>query len=328
MAFIKKLALGSIFISIICIFAMSHNTSAFSMVLDYDNYESVSYAVRSNVDCTINGTLMTNQGFCTTSNQIGNFNLTRLVTSSQFSVKSGDIVNFKVVVFSSNNVAFDFGTSYVNNQVQSGRVIGFNEILNDDIVNFYHLDTDYTSPYYGDITGGNYISRVYEYFVRVSTGSDTYQVGLNSTSSSYPIMSWYSSSATDVLYFKIVDVNVFRYVGTDTNAEQEQKTQNAVDDSENAGNSSSQNASQSGASLLSAIGGFFSVITSASPTNCVFNAPLNTYFGSQRLNVDLCALDTPPQIGALTSIIAIGVLIPFAINMFRKFISLFRSFQS
>lgn len=302
---------------------MSDNVSAFEMVMDYDNYESISYSARVNVDCIISGITYTNQGFCSHIDRTGDLNLTRLVSNSIFSVKSGDIVNFKVAVFSLNNFSFNSGTLYINNQVQSGRVIGFNEVSNDDLADTYSLDLDS-----GSISSGNYISRVYEYYIRVSTGSDSYQVGLNSSSANYPIFSWYSSNITDRLIFKIFDVNVFRYVGKDANAEQEQKTQNAVDDSENAGNSSSQNASQSGASLLSAIGGFFSVITSASPTNCVFNAPLNTYFGSQRLNVDLCALDTPPQIGALTSIIAIGVLIPFAINMFRKFISLFRSFQS
>lgn len=323
MAFIKKNLFFGIFICFSVVFLMSQNTSAFQMVIDYDNYESVSYAVRANVDCTISGTSYTNQGFCTHVDRTGQLSLTRLVTNFPVSVNAGDIVNFKVAVFSLDNFAFNNGTLYINNQVQSGRVIGFNEISNDDLASTNALDM-----VSGGITSGNYISRVYEYFVRVSTGSDSYQVGLNSTSATYPVFQWYSYSVNDRLSFKIFDVNVFRYKGTDTNAEQEQKTQEAVDDSEVAGSDSSSDATTAGSNLLTAITGFFNVITSAQPTNCRFNAPLNTYFGNQRLNVDLCSLDLPSGIGALTSIIAIGILIPFAIHMFNKFIALFRSFQS
>lgn len=99
------------------------------------------------------------------------------------------------------------------------------------------------------------------------------------------------------------------------------------DDLNDAGSSSQTDAESASSSLLSVISGFFGVITGASPTNCIIDAPLNTYFDNTRLRVDLCALSLPPGIGALTSIIAIMVLVPFAIHMFKKFISIFRSFQ-
>lgn len=309
-----------IFVSIIVIFAMSDNVSAFEMVMDYDNYESISYSARVNVDCIISGITYTNQGFCSNIDRTGDLNLTRLVSNSIFSVKSGDIVNFKVAVFSLNNFSFNSGTLYINNQVQSGRVIGFNEVSNDDLADTYSLDLDS-----GSISSGNYISRVYEYYIRVSTSSDSYQVGLNSSSANYPIFSWYSSNLTDRLIFKIFDVNVFRYVGTDTNAEQKQATEDAVEGSENAGNSSSSSAESGSASLLNVIGAFAGIITSAQPTNCMINGNMGNLNIGQ---IDLCANPVPSFVQIIGSIILVCLVIPFVVIMFNRFISIFRSFQS
>lgn len=108
---------------------------------------------------------------------------------------------------------------------------------------------------------------------------------------------------------------------------EETETQNAADNSQTSGDSS-QSASQGATSnLLSVFTGFANVITNASATNCVINAPLNTHFGNDALNVDLCALSLPPPIGALTSIIAVMVIVPFAISMFNKFIGIMQGFQ-
>ena len=104
-------------------------------------------------------------------------------------------------------------------------------------------------------------------------------------------------------------------------------TQDASDNSSTAGNSSQSSAQGATSNLLSIFAGFANVITNASATSCVINAPLNTSFSNDNFNVDLCGLDLPPAIGTLTSIIAVMVVVPFAISMFNKFIGIMESFQ-
>lgn len=108
---------------------------------------------------------------------------------------------------------------------------------------------------------------------------------------------------------------------------EKQNIQNAADNSETSGNQSQSSSEGATSNLLSVFTGFANVITNASPTSCVINAPLNTAFSSDRLNVDLCGLDLPPAIGTLTSIIAVMVVVPFAISMFNKFIGIMQGFQ-
>lgn len=109
--------------------------------------------------------------------------------------------------------------------------------------------------------------------------------------------------------------------------EEKQKLEDATNDSSQAGDSSQSDAQGATNSLLSVIGGFANIITNASPTSCVINAPLNTSFSNDNFNVDLCGLDLPPGVAALTSIVAIMVVVPFAISMFNKFIGIIESFQ-
>lgn len=109
--------------------------------------------------------------------------------------------------------------------------------------------------------------------------------------------------------------------------EEKQNVQNATNNSQTSGNSSQTDSQNATSSLLSVFGAFANVITNATPTNCVIDAPLNTSFSNDRFNVDLCGLNLPPAIGTLTSIIAVMVVVPFAISMFNKFIGIMESFQ-
>lgn len=104
-------------------------------------------------------------------------------------------------------------------------------------------------------------------------------------------------------------------------------TQDAADDSSTAGSSSQSSAEGATSNLLSVFASFANIITNASPTSCVISGPLNTTFSNDNFSVDLCGLDLPSGISAITSIIAVMVVVPFAISMFNKFIGIMESFQ-
>lgn len=105
---------------------------------------------------------------------------------------------------------------------------------------------------------------------------------------------------------------------------EETATQDAADNSQTSGDTSSSDATSASSSLISTIGGFVSVITNASPTNCRINGNMgNLDMG----NLDLCANPVPSFVQIIGSIILVCLCIPFAIIMFNRFIALFRSFQ-
>lgn len=88
--------------------------------------------------------------------------------------------------------------------------------------------------------------------------------------------------------------------------------------------SSSSDAESTGTTLLGAFSGFVSALTSASPSNCVFNMDLGRL---DMGNVDLCQLSPPTGFQAVGSVLLILFCVPLSIATGRKVISLFRSFQ-
>lgn len=329
MAFIKKFALGSIFISILCIFGMSHNVSA-KMNLNYEYYDLVQSSSTPNVNCDLkDGTQVVNWNACSFGNTTSEIKLQDVYTTNTFNnLKAGDIVEYYLYVGNNQNYNISGGLPTLNlaNGKDGLLTLDIEEI--DDFNSIVLYDSQNVDNGLSSVWNIDKFSKVYKITQRVPYDGN-FHIGLDtvSGSSALYLFSWYQNTGYSV-YVKIFNIVFYRPTESKENKEVEEKTKEAVDESQSAGSSSSSSASQGGANLLSAITGFFNVITSAQPTNCRFNAPLNTYFGNQRLNVDLCSLDLPSGIGALTSIIAIGILIPFAIHMFNKFIALFRSFQS
>lgn len=308
------------------LFLMSHiivnNVAAFDFTTDFNSYEYVFGTSRYNMNCTINGVSTTNQGVCSFTEQ-GENKATELRSYQTLDVESGDIVKFTLVVVSSSNFDYRYNVQFVNNQISNGRLLGFKEILQDDVswnTSMYYIDE---FNYYMD--GGSFISRAYEYYVYFPNDITGYHLGLLSTNSSYPIFySYVSSDTVGVVSFKIVDISQWRYVGSPESKMEEEKTQEAADASADAGDSSSSDAEQGTASLISAIGSAVSVISSASPTNCKINGNMGNLDVGQ---IDLCANPVPTFIQAIGSLILILITVPLCITLFNRFIALFRSFQ-
>lgn len=131
------------------------------------------------------------------------------------------------------------------------------------------------------------------------------------------------SSTDDVLSMNITGWDI--YAASDAQQKEEDTANENIEQNETDSNSSSSDAEDASQSLISAIGGFVSAVTSASPSNCQINGNMGKF---DMGNIDLCANPVPTYMQVISSLILICICIPFAIIMFNRFIALFRSFQS
>ena len=106
---------------------------------------------------------------------------------------------------------------------------------------------------------------------------------------------------------------------------EQSETQDAADNSSSAGSSASTQSEQATSSLLSTITGFFNAIIGVNPSNCKFNS--NLPFLPVNGEIDLCSISTPPIVQTLSSLVLVGLFIPFCIHMFNRFVSITESFQ-
>lgn len=106
---------------------------------------------------------------------------------------------------------------------------------------------------------------------------------------------------------------------------EESETQDAADASASAGSSAASDSEQATSSLLSTITGFFNAIIGVNPSNCKFNSNLPFLPGNGE--IDLCSINTPPIVQTLSSLVLVGLFIPFCIHMFNRFVSITESFQ-
>lgn len=107
--------------------------------------------------------------------------------------------------------------------------------------------------------------------------------------------------------------------------EEKQAINDSIDDSQDIGDDALSDSETATQSLLDTITGFFNAIMHLDPSNCKFNSGLP--FLSGEGEIDLCSVQTPPVIQVLSSLVLVGLFIPFAIHMFNRFISITESFQ-
>lgn len=109
------------------------------------------------------------------------------------------------------------------------------------------------------------------------------------------------------------------------NDSQEQATQDASDAAEDSADDAQADNEAATSSLLSVITGFFGAMANLNPTNCKFDSHLPFLSGNGQ--IDLCQVPAPPVVQAIGSLILIGIMVPFAIHMYNRFISITGSFQ-
>lgn len=152
---------------------------------------------------------------------------------------------------------------------------------------------------------------------------------LNRLSVQISPVSWYYNDPylenLNSINSKLDDMATAEDIGHAVNDSQEQATQDAAGQSQSSGDQATADSEQATSSLLSTITGFFGALINADATNCKFNSGLPFLSGSGE--IDLCSISTPPIIQVISSLILVGLFIPFAIHMFNRFIGITESFQ-
>lgn len=303
--------LAYIFIPILAILLMSHNANATSLVIPLTEYEQVNTSFTGLYDYY----------FSDGSSCVGTYScawpkgtsLRQASTHDTFNLKKGDIYTYYLYIY--DNSGLQVTSNFSATALTPGyrhKVIGFNLVSNDSID--WQFITNGTSGEQGSITG-----KVYEIIIEV-TGDTTSAMGsFNRNTNDFYYQGYYNNLTVAVSNFQL-----YRYVGSVENKEQAEATQDAADEASSSGSSSEASAEVATSSLISVIGGFVSVVTSATPTNCQINAYTDHL---DMGNIDLCANPVPSYIQIIGSIILICAVIPLAIILFNRFIGLFRSFQ-
>lgn len=331
---VKKYWIWGIFISILSIFAMSHNANAVTVTFDLSNYSVVRRLNSAAITCEFqNAYSSTSSGaWCDAdlNNTGGGTYLNSILTNDTYSVEANDILNFTFIIYSSTG-QFEYQPllrTYTSS-LQGWDVLSFQQVNFDDysskieasgILNFNSSGSSYLNFTEWEY---NTFYRVYDVTLIARAKRDA-KFGLVQGTTS-PILLFNSSDIGKKVRVSIQNFVLYRYNESQTNKEVEEKTQDAVDDSQDAGNSSTQDAQSGTTGLLNAITGAVSVISSASPTNCKINGNMGNLDIGQ---LDLCANPAPAFIQTIGSLILILMCVPLAISLFNRFIAIFRSFQS
>lgn len=159
------------------------------------------------------------------------------------------------------------------------------------------------------------------------TGDYPFRIGTDTAvliRGNYPV-----TQVSDYKYtFGLRKITEFKASGAAELNEKDEEDRNNIEsqssDIDSDSQSSSEDAENTGTTLLGAFSGFISALTNTNPSNCVIDMDLgNLDMG----NVDFCTLSPPAGFSALASVFMILFCVPLSIATARKVISLFRSFQ-
>lgn len=319
----KRILFG-IFICFCSILIMSHNT--FAEVSYNQNLvfikrltgNSLYYSIGTNVPTWVIGTQVFGRGQGT--------NYFRFTNSTD----SFQVYNHQVIVLTG---SFYATSSYATTFNTSGLMY-----ISDLYLNCPILDMSFDTTQMQNETGSVQITYRQPFTVVCEMAGDATRVAMNlALQNDSPVSSNIGVSFSSLTVFEKDTTlsQIYSWLQNnsdsagDTLKQEKQDVQDATDNSQSAGDSSQSSAEGATTSLLDVFGGFVSAITSASASNCVFNAPINTYLmPGHNLNVDLCSFEPPAALQALFSIVAILIVVPFAISMFNKFIGIIGSFQN
>lgn len=109
------------------------------------------------------------------------------------------------------------------------------------------------------------------------------------------------------------------------NDDVETSTQNASDAAQDTADSSQAESDATGTSLLSVFTSVIGVIINSQETTCTFDSHLPFMSGAG--TIDLCMFQPPAVVQTISSLLALALFVPFGLHMYKRFISITRSFQ-
>lgn len=326
MAALKRIS--GIILCLLAILLMSHNTYALELTQDVylvrgsfrsqimtDHWNSVSCTTSPSADVWVNEI----------SCPVGVLRLYDIYLSiPQRTYTTGDWIVFQIEVWSPNGVNQNY-SNFTGLSYGGSNPVDVVDVEVESLDNYSGLITVYTTVY------GTFSDSNLRFVGAQGTNGIIDIVSTSGSSGAYIRPStttvWHSVSNNTQGIIDAINNNSAPSaddIADAINDGEQEATQDAADEAQDAADDSSSDASTATSSLISVIGGFVNVLTSAQPTNCKINANLNHIDMGQ---LDLCANPVPSYIQIIGSIILICAAIPLAIVLFNRFIGLFRSFQ-
>lgn len=329
---VKKYWLWGIFISILTVFAMSYNVNAVEPVYDLSNYDIYNYYDLNTISCLIGGgSDSVLNGYSCSTRISGETKFYEIKTDTTFNLKKDDIITFYIFLRSTTN-GFTYSpiVPYYGNGNLNYQLVDFREVDAENFDTSLYSFNGYVNPAPNNDLNVDFnttfgFTRVYQVTLK-SLRDMTNNIYLRGSNNSSACLFLFNADDTmQTVRLSLSNLTFYRRAESQENREQEEKTQEAADASETAGGDSSSDAQTGTTSLINAITGAVTVISSASPTNCKINGNMGNLDIGQ---LDLCANPAPAFVTTIGSLILILMCVPLAIKLFNRFISLFRSFQS
>lgn len=109
------------------------------------------------------------------------------------------------------------------------------------------------------------------------------------------------------------------------NSDVEDATQDASDAAQDTADTAQDDSDATGTSLLSVFTSVIGVIINSQETTCSFDSHLPFMSGAG--SIDLCMFQPPAVVQTISSLLALALFVPFGLHMYKRFISITRSFQ-
>lgn len=308
-------------IPLFVVFLMSHNAGAVSTVIDLNSYE-LKYSYNGTQDCGYTDASLdvTSTWYCylATNDQ----SLFRISSSQSFELEKGDIIEFYFIVSSNQNVALIY-----NDFIQP-----INSTSGANVVDIQLMDNS-SFHVYGEsslIPSGYYFNKIYKITMIQNTNRTTpIGLGNNRNVSLYRVNVDGGFPSNFRVSLSIRNGQIWRYVGSQENKEQEQATQEQSEAGDSAADSSTDAVEGATQNLFSAMGSIVSAVKDTPATNCLIDITTtgnSSAFTSAIGSINLCA-DVPSNILNTVRGLAALVIVPavlyacysICIKMYRTF---------
>ena len=319
---IKISLLSSIFICLSAVFLMSHNVGALNNQLLGDDWYLYRHT-SGNPMCAMNSfdPAARRQSVDSPWNVFnGQYNYFSCADSnnSAISAQHGDIIVVEL------NTDYELSPYWYNT---SARYL-FSAFSKSIQTIYYYTDGFNSSVEFGwiynsEINGvNNVLFRIQSInFYRKNSSPPSYEAALNSIQNSLGTV----NNNLNNINNSINDLPSAEDNAAAIADEQEQRTQDVVDDSQDTADSSQEDTDETGTSLLSVFTSVIGVIVNSQETSCTFDSHLPFMSGTG--TIDLCMFNPPAVVQTIASLLALALFVPFGLHMYKRFISITRSFQ-
>ena len=333
---IKISLLSSIFICFSAIFLMSHNVFAYELGRDVFEVSSGQFTMTGSTNClnNINNNTVIRNGCTDTADGLSTLGVV-LPSGVADQYLTGDFMQFwfYIGINNTNDASDSFIRNInINNAYLDTVDISMDQVNNSiGIVKITARATQTISVSSFNITGsGGGVFLVLYPSEFISAGKIVHWRIVPGVDYSNDIQGIVNAINSQPNYSSVLNDIKNKVPSAEDNAsahadEEEQRTQDVVDEAQDTADSSQEDTDEAGTSLLSVFTSVIGVIVNSQETTCTFDSHLPFMSGAG--TIDLCMFNPPAVVQTIASLLALALFVPFGLHMYKRFISITRSFQ-